>query len=297
MKFLLAGWFSFEQMGASAGDLLARDLVRDWLHEEQHSCDIAVAAPFSDGIAWQDAEPAQYGGLIFVCGPFGNGPPLVDFLAHFAGLPLIGVNLTMLQRLDEWNPFDLLLERDSSATSRPDLVFATSQPRVPVAGLVLVHHQSEYRDRARHTDANEALQELIDSRELAVIPIDTRLDDNQVGLRTSAEVESLIARMDVVLTTRLHGMVLALKNGVPALVVDPIAGGAKISRQAKAIGWDKVYVADALKPQELQSALDYCLSAEGGARARRIAERAAGKCEAIKQEFVDGIRALAATET
>ena len=31
MKTLVAGWFSFEQMGASAGDLLARDLVCEWL--------------------------------------------------------------------------------------------------------------------------------------------------------------------------------------------------------------------------------------------------------------------------
>lgn len=292
MKFLLAGWFSFEQMGASAGDLLARDLVKSWLQEAQHNCDVAVAAPFSDGIAWQDADPDEYSGVIFVCGPFGNGPPLVEFLQYFAGLPLIGVNLTMLQRLEEWNPFDLLLERDSSTMARPDLVFATRQPRVPVAGLVLVHHQSEYRDRAWHTTANQALQELIDSRELAVIPIDTRLDENQVGLRTPAEVESLISRMDVILTTRLHGMVLALKNGVPAVVVDPIAGGAKISRQAEVIGWNSVFVADRLDRQKLQHAMDFCLSGDGRSEARRLAEGAAQKCASTKQDFLEGIHTL-----
>lgn len=50
-------------------------------------------------------------------------------------------------------------------------------------------------------------------------------------------------RMDAVVTTRLHGMVFALKN-VPALAVDPIRGGAKILRQAEAIGWPVVFVAD-----------------------------------------------------
>ena len=49
-------------------------------------------------------------------------------------------------------------------------------------------------------------------------------------LRTAEEVESLIARMDVVLTTRLHGLVLALKHGVPVVAIDPIAGGAKLRR-------------------------------------------------------------------
>lgn len=33
----------------------------------------------------------------------------------------------------------------------------------------------------------------------------------------------MLRRLDVVVTTRLHGLVLALKNGVPALAVDPVA--------------------------------------------------------------------------
>ena len=58
---------------------------------------------------------------------------------------------------------------------------------------------------------------------MAVVAIDTRLDANRTGLRTPAQVESLIARTDVVVTTRLHGLVLALKNGVPAVAIDTVA--------------------------------------------------------------------------
>jgi hypothetical protein len=47
----------------------------------------------------------------------------------------------MLQPLDEWNPFDLLLERDSSATARPDITFLSRQPKVPVVEVVQVHPQ------------------------------------------------------------------------------------------------------------------------------------------------------------
>ena len=36
--------------------------------------------------------------------------------------------------------------------------------------------------------------------------------------------------MDAVVTTRLHGTVLAIKNGVPPVVIDPIAGGRKVLR-------------------------------------------------------------------
>jgi len=297
MKMLIAGWFSFEQMGASAGDLLARDLVCDWLSEAGYDYDIAVAPPFQGGIAWDQADPGDYTAIIFICGPFGNGPPITDFLPHFAGLPLVGMNLTMLQDLDEWNPFDLLIERDSSEAARPDLVFLADQPRVPVVGLILVHPQAEYRERARHQQVNEALERLMKTRELAVVPIDTRLDENQLGLRTPREVESLIARMDVIITTRLHGMVMALKNGIPPLVVDPIAGGAKIVRQAKAIGWDTVLTTDNLKDEDLQRALDYCLSDEGRTYARAIQQGAVKKLSGLREDFLEELDKLTLAET
>jgi Polysaccharide pyruvyl transferase len=47
----------------------------------------------------------------------------------------------------------------------------------------------------------------------------------------------VIARADVVVTTRLHGLVLALTQGMPVLAVDPVAGGAKVATQAAAWGW------------------------------------------------------------
>src|SRR5437016_6221025 len=111
LKTLVAGWFSFEGMGVSAGDLLARDLACDWLRQ-------VGAGDDSRGAKWAvEGAPAD---------------------PHVSG-----------------------------------------------------------------------------------VRIATRLDVANV-LRTPSEVESLIARMDLVLTTRLHGMVLALKHGVPAVAVDPV---------------------------------------------------------------------------
>jgi hypothetical protein len=289
VKVLVTGWFSFEQMGASAGDLLARDLVCSWLENAACNYDVAVASPFSDGIDWRDSHANDYSAVIFICGPFGNGPPVTDFLEYFSDVPLIGLNLSMLQGLDVWNPFHLLLERDSSETRRPDLVFLTRQPKVPVVGLILVHPQEEYGDRAMHQVADNALQRLIESREMAVIPIDTRLDENQAGLRTAAEVESLIAKTDVVLTTRLHGMVLAIKNGVPPLVVDPIAGGAKILRQAETIGWPVVLKADDISDAKLDEAFDYCLSDEARSSTRECQRCAESALSGIRDEFISAL--------
>jgi len=283
MRVLVAGWFSFDGMGATAGDLLARDLVCQWLQPAGIAHDIAVAAPFGEGVDWERVDPQVYSHVIFVCGPFGNGWPITNFLSRFAGRRLVGINLTMLESLEAWNPFDLLLERDSSRFARPDITFLSQQPKVPVVGVVLVHTQKEYGDKARHHEANEAVRRLLSSREVATVPIDTRLDENSTGLRTPREVESLIAHMDVVMTTRLHGTVLALKNGVPAVAIDPIAGGAKIKRQAATLGWPVAFTADELTEEMLQDAFDYCLTEE--------ARETAQACSSLARELLKGIHA------
>jgi len=274
VKILVSGWFSFEAMGATAGDLIARDRVTGWLEEQGLAYDVAVAPPFALGIDWRTTDPKAYSHVIFVCGPFGQGEPVVGFLKHFEGCRLIGLNLSMLEPVEKWNPFDLLIERDSSRTSNPDLTFLGGRKAVPVVGVLLVHPQAEYGKKARHPLANQAIQRLISSREMACVTIDTRLDTNTTGLRTPAEIEALIARMDLVLTTRLHGLVLAIKNGVPALAVDPIAGGAKILRQAQTIGWPAVFTVDQLEDQVLYRAWDYCLSNEARAKAQECSSRA-----------------------
>jgi hypothetical protein len=292
VKALVAGWFSFEQMGATAGDLLARDLACEWLEHTGYSYDVALAPPFTGGVDWRSVDPETYSHVVFVCGPFGRGEPITEFLPRFVGCRLVGLNLSMLESLEAWNPFDLLLERDSSATSRPDISFLSNQARVPVVGVVLVHPQSEYKKRAMHKTANDAIHRLVASREMSTVAIDTRLDENGTRLRSPAEVESLIARMDVVLTTRLHGTVLALKNGVPVVAVDPIAGGAKIWRQAETIGWSVVFTADALTDEALQGAFDYCTTELARTEAKNCCMHAMKVVQETRDEFISGLTRL-----
>jgi hypothetical protein len=288
-KALVAGWFSFEQMGASAGDLLVRDVVCGWLGRAGWSHDVALAWPFVGGVEWRTVDPDEYDAVVFACGPFGNGPPITEFLDRFAGKRLLGVNLTMLESLDRWNPFDLLLERDSSITARPDLAFLAATPRVPVVGLVLIDAQPEYRERDRHEEANAALDRLASSRDLARVQIDTRLDVNQRGLTSAPQIESLIAKMDVILTTRLHGTVLALKNGVPVVAIDSVAGGGKVTRQCEALGWTTVFRVEHCSDQALVSALDYCLSPSARQAARACRERAAAVLTSVESLFIDHV--------
>jgi polysaccharide pyruvyl transferase WcaK-like protein len=196
----------------------------------------------------------------------------------------------MLDSLTNWNPFERLWERDSDRVVRPDITYLTQDiRRVPVVGVVLIHPQEEYGRRDRHVEAHAAIQRLLDTREVAAVPIDTRLDENLTGLRTPAEVDSLIARMDMVVTTRLHGTVLALKNAVPALVVDPIEGGAKITRQVRAVGWPVLHNVESLDHEALLRDFAFCLTDAARVQARKCRDRAIRALEEVHRAFVGSI--------
>jgi glycosyltransferase involved in cell wall biosynthesis/peptidoglycan/xylan/chitin deacetylase (PgdA/CDA1 family)/SAM-dependent methyltransferase len=286
MRALVTGWFSYEDGHATAGDLLACDLVCEWLKAAGCQYDVAFVPPLGVGVDWRSVDPDCYSHVVFVCGPFGDGQNVMQLLDRFASCRLVGVNLSMLVPLDQWNPFDLLLERDSSAGARPDITFLSHGTRVPVVGVILVEPHEGALDQV----ANEAINRLIQSREMVIVPIDTRLDTNSTGLRSAAEVESLIARMNLVITTRLHGLVLALKNGVPAVAVDPIPGGFKIERQAHTVEWPVVISVNGLTNERLEEAFDYCLTAEARTTAGECYRRAIRVAEGVKHEFMSFVR-------
>jgi hypothetical protein len=283
MKTLVVGWFSFEEGHATAGDLLVRDIACKWLTGAGHQYDIALAPPFQGGVDWRQVDPDDFSHVVFVCGPFQRSSLELEFLDRFARCRLVGLNLSMQEPLSEWNPFDLLLERDSSHGGHPDMAFLSSSARVPVVGVCLVEPYPGAMDGV----ANEAINRLIDSREMAVVEIDTRLDTHGKNhLRSAVEIESLIARVDVLLTTRLHGLVLALKNGLPPIAIDPEPGGAKIRRQAELLDWPAAFVVDELDDQALQEAFKYCLTDESRAKAKQSCLQAQKLVSEIGHKFV-----------
>ena len=95
-----------------------------------------------------------------------------------------------------------------------------------------------------------------------------------------------VARVDVLLTTRLHGMVLALNNGVPPIAIDPEPGGAKLRRQAELIGWPACFAADQIDDQALQEAFQYCLTDPSRAKAQQCREHAQELLCNMRETFV-----------
>lgn len=230
---------------------------------------------------WVDAatlDPADFTHLIVVCGPYAPNYPVKypHILARFRGCVQVGVNLTMVAPLSACDPFDALLERDSDRTVRPDLSFLHDAARVPVVGLCLVRSQGEYGDRQLHDQAETRLRALLARAGAAVVELDTTLPraKNNAGIGSGAEFESILARMDALVTTRLHGTVLALKNGVPVLAVDAIRGRDKVTRQAQLLGWDEIHALDSTGDDALDQALARCLEPKAKDRAAAAAARA-----------------------
>jgi Polysaccharide pyruvyl transferase len=288
MKLLVAGWFSFENGHATAGDVLAREVVTRWLDARGWRYDVAAADPFPGDVRWELTAREDYDAVLFVCGPFQRGELEERFLHHFDGAPIFGLNLSLTEELCSWNPFYRIWERDSPRTARPDLVFLSDTPSVPVVGVCKV----EPYPGGLTELTDPAIDALVGARHAAVVAIDTRLDVNEFGLRTPAEVESVVARTDALVTTRLHGLVLALKNGVPVVAIDPEAGGAKLARQAQTVGWPICFTADRLDSQALEEAFDYCLTEDAGALARTCADRARRLLASLDQDVQKEIAAV-----
>ena len=185
----------------------------------------------------------------------------------------------------------LLSSANQPSASTPDLSFGAQ--RVPSRWSVWssVTRSPEYGERQRHGTAQRLLEQLVMASGFAPVLLDTRLDPReQFAARTPAQLESALARMDVVVTTRLHGLVLALRNGVPALAVDPVAGGAKVSAQAAAIGWPAVVRVEAANADALGSLLNLVHVSRARLLARTTASQGRLALAVVRGRLLDVFR-------
>ncbi|WP_340556512.1 polysaccharide pyruvyl transferase family protein [Streptomyces sp. GSL17-111] len=286
-KTLLTGWFSFLHGEVTAGDVLALRRVQRLLDARGLAHDTAWSPGFRAGGPGLDAlVPHDYARLVFVCGPL-HGPQVADLHERFPHCVRVAVGVSVIDPADPAvRGFHRVIARDrAGGTPRVDL--AAAAPRgtaLPVAGVVLTHGQGEYGTRRRHAAVADELTGWLGRQDCGRVELDTRLAAGDWRLcGTSAQFESLVGRLDVVVTDRLHGLVLALRAGVPALAVDPVAGGAKVTAQARACDWPALLTADGLCGRELDRWWRWCLGpGRPAARAARDALSARGDAEDVR---------------
>ncbi|MGV9552247.1 polysaccharide pyruvyl transferase family protein [Streptomyces ardesiacus] len=277
---LVTGWFSFLHGEATAGDVLALARVEEVLRDADLAYDVVWSPGFrADGMHFADVDPAAYSRLVFVCGPV-HGPQVEELHRVFAHCVRIAVGVSVV---DPGSPavtgFHRVLARDAAGAA-PGLDLAARAPAlpgVPVVGVVLTHGQHEYAGRRRHEEAAAVLTRWLGGLDCARLELETRLDAHDWRLcGTPAQFEALLSRLDLVVTDRLHGLVLALRAGVPVLAVDPVEGGAKVTAQAVACGWPAVVGAGRLDAALREGVLEHwwrwCLT-DGRAEAARTGAR------------------------
>ncbi len=240
---LVTGWPSFLHGEATAGDVLAMEAVRQALAAAGIRCELAWSPVLRPGLlTLAAAEPGRYTHLVFACGPV-HGWQVRELHTRYANCRRIAVGVSVIDPADPAvTGFHAVLPRDGAGTpGRRDLAAQVQVPGLPVVGVILAPGQPEYAGRRRHEQVEAELAAWLTAQDCARLPLDTRLDSRDWRHpATPAQLEAVIARLDLVLTTRLHGLVLGLKNAVPVLAVDPVAGGAKVTAQARAWGWPAI---------------------------------------------------------
>lgn len=272
-RLLLTGWFSFLHGEATAGDVLAQRHASALLERAGVPYDTAWSPGFRPGaLTLEAARPDAYDTLLFVCGPV-HGPQVAALHAGFRTCRRLAAGVSVVDPADPAvTGFHEVLARDGTgAPARPDLAArAPVGPLPPVAGVALSSGQGEYGARRRHEEVNARLTGWLAGKDCARVPADTRLATDDWRLcATGEQFLALVSRFDVLVTTRLHGLVLGLRTGTPVIAVDPVAGGAKVTAQARAVGWPALVDAGAPGPRILDHWWRWALSEEGRAAAAR----------------------------
>lgn len=292
-RVLVVGWPSFVHGEATAGDVCAMEAVARGLRAHGVTVDLAWSPRFRPGgLAVDEAEPARYDTLVFTCGPL-RGEQVEELHRRFARCRRLAVGVSVIDPEDPAvTGFDVVLPRDGSGGPRRDLSATVETGIVPVVGVVLAPGQAEYGERRRHERVRDQLTAWVAGQDCAPVPLDTRLDAKDWRLcATPGQYESIVGRLDLVVTTRLHGLVLALKNGVPALAADPVAGGAKVGAQAAAWDWPVLTCPGADGPEPLpgdalRELWAWCLTSEARAAAR---DRAAGPSPSLLTDLLNAL--------
>lgn len=285
-RALIAGWFTFKNNKATFGDSRAMEVTAAWLHEAGIPFDVVgEEGNRVPGVSWETLDPSAYTIFIFVCGPWWGAPRILDRFSHCLK---IGIDLTL--NGSGTLGFDVVIPRDGLGEENPDLALASHNVPVPVVGVALVHPQPFYASRQRHAHVQAVVDAFVASGTVAPLFLDTLLMHNPGKLTTADQFASLVARTDVVLTTRLHGLVFALSSGVPAVAIDPVAGGAKVSAQARALGWPVILPGESLSCDELEAEVHRCASGVLADEVERCRVRALAALDVLKGRFLDAVR-------
>lgn len=257
-------WFGSYQGHGTIGDLLSVRTIAARLYASGHDFttisnvdDVGTVGPVS---RLDEIDPSGIDTLVFVCGPIIAGHPIVDdVIKRFAHARRIGLAVSLFPRDHPLhaNPFGTVFAREGMDTTWEDIaILAPTDAHLPRAdapstgrplrvGRVLRGPQSEYGiDLSLHEYtaelAENTISELRKNQPVEVIDIEHVLRHTPYE---PGDFDRIYKTLDLVLTSRFHGGIMAARNHVPFIAVDQISGGAKITALLGERGWPHVYSA------------------------------------------------------
>lgn len=262
-KRVLVGWYGSFRGHGTIGDLRSLEAVVSHLvgrgHEVFHATADATDISGAVRVDWQEFAPAACDSVIFVCGPILlHHPETRPFFAKFSETQLVGIGVSLLpeEHPNHFNPFKMVFARQGTeevfgdvAASAPKTMPAlssTSTGDERVIGLALRGEQHEYGvELCMWRETRQKFDALIDvlgrHGSLRIIEIENHLVRSGM---TPDQIEEQYTKCDLILTTRFHGAVMALRRRVPFIALDHILGGAKVYPLLNALGWSDVYKAE-----------------------------------------------------
>lgn len=280
---ILLCWYGSLKDNGTIGDLYAVQSVAArlkalGLNFRHLTAGAAFEIP-GERVTLDELDGSDYATLVFVCGPMIKGHPIVDtIIRRFPSIGKIGVSISLFGRshINYVQPFDAALAREGGDRRFEDVAILAPWRVAPkrvrgsneplVVGLALRGEQGEYGPLSSLHDRTSALIAhvlggLAESYQVKTVEIEHHLTRSG---RAPAEIEALYLSCDLVLTSRFHGAILAMRNEVPFIAIDQIRGGGKLTSLLSTSGWPFVYRIEHAKEDEVtRAALDLI---EGGKR-------------------------------
>jgi hypothetical protein len=198
-----------------------------------------------------------YDAVVYVCGPITRGHK--KFFAGFPSTKKIAVGVSVTSGADPLTFIDAVYARDSESNRSFDLALADIgyphfkagvDVRDDRVAVCLVGGQAEYGNDDGHERAAALGEQASAGRK--TVPVQTLLDQTR-PIPASVEIDLQCASS--LITTRMHGALLAIYHGVPVVSVDQIRGGAKVTRIVSQLEWP-VFNAWTATPEQLTEELD-----------------------------------------
>ncbi|AUI58163.1 polysaccharide pyruvyl transferase family protein [Amycolatopsis sp. BJA-103] len=259
MRALVIGWASLRHGEATPVDVLGMRRVDAALSLAEVPHDLAWGPSHRlEGLDYEEVDPARYSHVVFVSGAV-RGRQVCEVHRRFAHCHRIAVGVSVADPGDDAvTGFDQVLARDHQGIATPDLSIDSPTDEVLVAGLILARE---------HTAVRSFVTKWVAGIDCGRVPLEPGLAfSDWERCATPDQFASILSHLDVVVTTRLDGLVLGLRAGVPVLAVDPVAGGGALTAQADALGWPALVPAEeAGETENLDSWWRWCSSVQGRA--------------------------------